>query len=124
MPYEFNIDHERRLVIRKTWGVFTETELASAREEYASIPEIKRYHELFDFLEVTAYEVRSRTITSLGLADSSLPRDFSDKKIALVALQNSVVWGLLRMYSSYENGATAEFRMFGNLIEAESWLAE
>lgn len=124
MPYQFNVDHNRRLVIRKTWGVFTEPEFAAAWEEYSAIPEIKQYHELYDFLDVTSYEIASQTIASKGIADSAGQWDFPGKKIALVARQNTVVWGLLRMYLSYEDGATAEIRLFDGLAVAETWLTE
>lgn len=120
MPASFTIDHERRLVLSRAWGVVEDGDLQANQREVAADPRFEPgYSQLYDFSEVT--EVRATNEGVRGLVRTSV---FArDSRRAIVA-PSDIVFGMVRMYELTGDLDPRVFRVFRNIGEAMAWLEE
>jgi hypothetical protein len=126
MPIEFQIDHQRRLVIARAHGILAGQDLFDYQKSVWSRPDVAGYSELIDMSGVESIEAptgqRIRQLASLSAAMDAETRS----KFAIVA-SDEFAFGLGRMYETYrglEEGSTKEVRVFRTMEQAMAFLAD
>lgn len=123
MPYEFHIDHEKRLIHKKVWGLYNDVEAIESTLRFSQIDVHEEYDELHDLIGVTSYEVSSKTISERARDSVAAEKsEFDGKKVAIV-VPSKLVHGMTRMYMGYHEGSKEEIRIFSELQLAQQWLA-
>lgn len=122
MPYEFEVVHNKRLIIKRVWGVYNDTEANESTSEFSRIDVHDKYDELHDLTAVTSYDVSTKTISSrtkksVAAEDSN----FLGKRVAIV-VPSKLVHGMSRMYEAYHEGSKEEICIFNERQHAEIWL--
>lgn len=124
MPIEYQIDHDRRLVLAKGTGAIVGDDLFAYQREVWSRPEVAGYNELADMSEVQNF-VQPNSERIRKLAELSASMDVStSSRFAIVAPQ-ALAFGLGRMYEIYREmneHSTKEVRVFRTREEALDWL--
>jgi hypothetical protein len=123
MPIEYRIDHDRRLVIAKGHGQFTDRDVFDYQRTVWSRPDVAGFDELIDMLDVEHVDIpstdRMRDLVELS-AGMDLPCTHS--KFAVVA-SNEIAYQLGRMYEALrglDQRSTKEVAV--DLDEAMKWL--
>ena len=126
MPIEYRIDHERRIVLAKGRGVFTDQDAFGYQREVWTRPDVAGYHELIDMSEITsiplpvAGRVRDLAHLSAGMDGPATP----GTKFAIYAPTDET-YGLGRMYQTYrelQDGSSKEVGVFRTFDEALAFL--
>ena len=101
MPLRFRIDHNRRLVMARGYGVLTHQQIFRYQHEVWSNPEVDGYNELLDFTDVTKIDLPSgEKIQELAELASDMDNPFTPSKFAIVA-PGDEAFGVGRMYQTY-----------------------
>lgn len=119
MPASFVIDHARREVRSRAWGVLVDADLeATQRALRAEAGFDPLYRQLYDFTAVT--EVR---VTGTGLRELARRSPFSPRARRAIVVPSDVAFGMARMYGLVGDRDEALFQIFRDLPTAERWLA-
>ncbi len=123
MPYQFDVDVEKRLIKRKVWGVYTDAECLKSAAEFRLIPRAIEFNELHDMVEIQTYAVSSQVLSQVA-KDSSDRKQPSHphKKVAFV-VATSLMHGMIRVYMGNQGGTKEEIKIFTSLEEAYFWLS-
>jgi hypothetical protein len=125
LPIEFSIDHERRLVLAKGRGTFTDEDVFSYQREVWSRPEVSGYNELIDMSEVKQIALPSiERVRDLAKHSASMDAEKAPSKFAIVA-PSDMAFGLGRMYEMYRDlqaRSTKQVAVFRTLKEALEFL--
>src|SRR5262245_5708623 len=125
MPIDYTIDHERKVVVARGRGVFSDADVFGYQQEVWSRPEVAGYNERVDMTQVHEIALpsadRMRALASLS-AKMDLPQ--GGTKLAIIAPQDSA-FGLGRMYEAYRSfqpASTKEVAVFRTEREALAFL--
>ena len=125
MPIEYKIDHERRLVLTKGLGVFTDSDVFGYQREVWSRPDVTGYNELVDMTEVKEIALPSTgRIRQLATLAASMDPPSRPSKFAVVAPQD-IAFGLGRMFASFrsqDERSTKQVGIFRTMKEALAFL--
>ncbi len=125
MPIEYTIDHERRLVLAKATGVFTDEDVFGYQKEVWSRPDVDGYSELVDMSEVDSIDLPSvDRIQELARLSAGMDTRSSASRFAIVA-PTEIAFGLGRMYEAYrslDDRSTKEVSVFRSREEALRFL--
>jgi hypothetical protein len=125
LPIEFSIDHERRLVLAKGRGTFTDEDVFSYQREVWSRPEVSGYNELIDMSEVKQIALPSiERVRDLAKLSASMDAEKTASEFAIMA-PSDLAFGLGRMYEMYrdlQERSTKQVAVFRTLKEALEFL--
>ena len=127
MPIEYQIDHDRGIVLARAIGNLTAEDIFKYQREVWSFPEVKGYNELIDMSNVEKIESSTHDKT-VELAHLSASMD--DRKIATkfaIVASDPLAYGMGRMYETYRNlnpRSTKEVRVFRSMNDAMGWIEE
>lgn len=124
MPIEYTIDAEKRLVLARGLGTFTDDDLLGYRRELWDRVETRGFNELVDMTAVEHVEwgsaLKVRTLAGEAAAmDSEIPTKF-----AIVAVSEITI-KLAHMYKAFRETHpknTREVRVFPDAAAALAWL--
>lgn len=118
MGMNYKIDHARRLVLTRGWGVLSSRELFDVTSQILVDPRFDpTYRSLGDLREVTEI-----TIDTLDTAyTAATPLFVAGTRRAIVA-SSDAVFGMARMFATFAERAGQEVRIFRELHLAEAWL--
>lgn len=123
MPINYRIDHEKRLVLARAYGKLTYEEVFAYQHEAWSGKDMIGYNELFDFSDVSGFEVPSgERVQSLATLAASMDPGSTQSRLAIVA-PGDLAYGIGRMFQTYrglESAGTKEvgvFRILGDALE-------
>ncbi len=103
MPLRFRIDHNRRLVIARGYGVLTHQQIFRYQHEVWSNPDVDGYNELMDFTKVKKIDLPSaEKIQELAELAADMDNPFTPSKFAIIA-PGDEAFGLSRMYQTYRS---------------------
>ena len=122
MPYTYDIDVERRLVLIDVTGVITAQEVLAFRQQIVGDPRhAGGMSQLCDFSAATGIDVDSSGVRELA----SWSFHPAPLRMAIVAQKPEIV-GMLRMFGSYRHLARAEdvVQIFPTREAALDWLLE
>lgn len=118
MPYAYQIDRRRRLVISRWWGVTTDEELIELYEHLRSDPQFdSSYSELVDVRDVERYETAGITIEAVARL-----RIFAPGVQRAAIAPSDVGFGLARMFATYAENQGHLVEVFRSEREARDWL--
>jgi hypothetical protein len=120
MPWNYEIDADRRLVRARAWGVLTYEEITALRLGYTGDPAFQAdFSQLFDLREVTTV---SATLEELQKS-AAFSHYGPGTRRAFVAT-NPVPYAFSRMYEAYRefNGGHEQIEVFRSIADAEKWL--
>jgi hypothetical protein len=127
MPIDYQIDHERRLVLAKGTGTFSDQDVFNYQREVWSRPELAGYDELMDMTEVEHIEIpTTNRLTQLAEIAARMDAPARESRFAIVAPED-LAFGLARMYQihrSLEGHSTKRVGVFRSTDEAMAFLAE
>ena len=119
MPYSYEIDHGRRLVVFTGIGPLTDAEVLAQSETLSADPEFHpEYSELNNLMEANVRPLSTDMIRGLA---ARLPL-FSRKSRRALVVPTSLGFGMGRMFEQLLGGEAGEIRVFYSLEEAEEWL--
>jgi hypothetical protein len=125
MPIEYRIDHERRLVTARGYGVFGDEDVFRYQSEVWSRPEVAGYDELVDMSQVERIELPSiERVKELAQFSAKMDPRSSSSRLAIVA-PSEFAFGLGRMYEAYRNlddRSTKMVSVFRSMDEALAFL--
>jgi len=125
MPIAYRIDHEKKIVLARGYGAFTEANIFGYQREVWSRPEVAGYDELVDMTEVTSIVSPSaERIEDLARVASEMDWHSSPSRFAIVA-PGDLAFGLGRMLQSFreaQEGSTKRVGVFRTLKEALAFL--
>lgn len=125
MPIVYTIVHERRLVVARGRGEFTDADVFGYQQEVWSRADVAGYHELVDMTEVVAIALPStERMRELAALSAGMDPPHDSAKMAIVAPQD-FAFGLGRMYEAYrgfEPASKKEVGVFRTLREALEFL--
>jgi hypothetical protein len=119
MPAFYKIDKEHRIVLSTAHGVLTRADVLAHQENLLKDPDFDPgYSQIFDFSQVTAFELSAEEIR--GLAKRSVFSPHSHR--ALIA-PSDLGFGLGRMFEMLrENEGELGIRVFRTLEQALDWV--
>lgn len=127
MPWKFVPYEDLRLVYKKVWGAYGDSESADAHREWDAMcaggADIGEYNELQDLTEVTDYGVSVGLIRQLAerYSEEWETGAHSPKRIAYV-VPSANAFGTGRVYGALMETTGINFRVFNDLGEAGQWL--
>jgi hypothetical protein len=125
MPLGFRIDHNRRLVIARGYGILTHQQIFRYQHEVWSNPDVDGYNELLDFTGVAKIDLPSgEKIQQLAELAADMDNPFTPSKFAIVAPADEA-FGVSRMYQTYRSlmaEGTKTVGVFRSLKEAFDFL--
>ena len=125
MPIAYHIDHERRLVLTRGYGSFTDEDVFSYQRTVWSRKDVAGYSELVDMTEVTDIALPSvHRVRDLASLAASMDDQYSSSRMGIVA-PDDLAFGLGRMFQSYrelEKDRTKEVGVFRTHEEAFAFL--
>jgi len=102
MPIEYEIDHQRRLVLAKGQGTLTDAEVFHYQSSVWSHPEVASYDELFDMSDVADITLPStERIRELVRLSAAIDDALSPSRLAIVA-PDDFPFALGRMYEAHQ----------------------
>jgi hypothetical protein len=124
MPIDYQIDHARRLVSAKSWGVMADADVFAYQKAVWTRPDVAGYHELMDMSAVE--NIATPSIDRLReLARISAAMDVcSPSKFAIFA-PSDLTFGFGRMYQAYRSlneRSVKRVGVFRSLAEALAFL--
>jgi hypothetical protein len=125
MPIEYEIDFDRRLVLARGIGTFTDRDVFDYQREVWSRPEVSGFDELVDMTEVQHIALPSTgRVRDLAWLAALMDAPVKTSKFAIVA-PTDVAFGLGRMYEAYrgsEPRSTKSVGVFRTMKEALEFL--
>jgi hypothetical protein len=125
MPIQFQIDHDRRLVLARGYGVLSYHEVFKYQREVWSSPDVDGYNELMDMTDITKIDLPSRdNMQQLAELAAGMDNPFTPSKFAIVA-PGDEAFGLARMYQTYRSmvdGGNKTVGVFRTRAEAFAFL--
>jgi hypothetical protein len=125
MPITFRIDHERRIVIARGYGTFTDDDVFSYQRAAWSGRDVVGYDELVDMTHVSEIELPSvQRVQDLASVAANMDLAYAPSRFAIVA-PGDLAFGLGRMFQTYrecEKRSTKDVKVFRNLEEALAFL--
>ena len=125
MPIAYHIDHERRLVLTRGYGSFTDEDVFRYQQTVWSRTDVAGYSELVDMTEVTDIALPSvHRVRDLASLAASMDDHYSSSRMGIVA-PDDLAFGLGRMFQSYrelEKNPTKEVGVFRTLAEVFAFL--
>ena len=119
MPFRYEIDRARRLVLSTATGTVTDEDLHTHMRRLAADPNFDpTYRQLVDLRDVSNVDVTSGGLRALG---SSNP--WKEPTRRAVVCERDVVFGLARMYQLLTDDDPHEVQVFREISEALDWLA-
>jgi hypothetical protein len=126
MPFEYTIDHDRKLVHARAVGKVAEQDVFGYQREVWSRADVAGYNELIDMSGAAKIEQpHTEQMQQLARLSASMDAPQLKSKLAIVAPQ-LLAFGLGRMYETFremEELSTKEVRVFHNLDDAWKFLA-
>jgi hypothetical protein len=125
MPIAYRIDHEKKIVLARGYGAFTDVDVFGYQREVWSRPEVAGYDELVDMTDVTSVVAPSTDrIAELAAMSAGMDWHSSPSRFAIVA-PGDLAFGLGRMLQSFreaQEGSTKRVGVFRTLQEALAFL--
>lgn len=127
MPITYTVDHSRRLVIARAFGVFSDADVFSYQHQAWSDPAVVGYNELVDMTDITAIDAPNPVgarFSQLASLSSESDAVSSPAKFAIVA-PSALAYALGRAYQAYREMDThskKEVGVFRTLAEALGFL--
>lgn len=101
MPIEYQIDHDRKLVLAKGRGIMTDQDFFGYQREVWSRDDVAGYDELVDMSEVEHIDLQSSDrVCQLASLSADMDAASPASKLAIIAPQD-IAFGLGRMYATY-----------------------
>lgn len=101
MPITYRIDHERKLVVARGYGVFVAGDIFGYQREVWSREDVAGYDELVDMTHVAEVDLPSaQRIRDLASVAAGMDLRSSPSRFAIVA-PTDLVFGLGRMFQVY-----------------------
>jgi hypothetical protein len=126
MPLEYQIDHERRLVMATGHGTLTDQDVFGYQCDVWSRPELMGYNELVDMTAVDDIALPStQRVRDLAALSAAMDSPQTSSRFAIVAPEK-LAFGLARMFQIYREmdpRSTKKVAVFRSLEAAEAWLA-
>jgi hypothetical protein len=118
MPASYRIDHERRLVLSRAWGVFTPQDLFDHFARLATDPAFHpTYSQLVDLRDVERTE-----LTPPIIRRHALERLFDRTAQRALVVSSPYHYELARIYAAFAEYASQNVRVFRDMHDAEEWL--
>jgi hypothetical protein len=125
VPIEYRIDHERRLVTARGYGIFSDEDVFRYQSEVWSRLGVVGYEELVDVSQVERIELPSpERVKELAKFSARMDPRSSSSRLAVVA-PSEFAFGLARMYEAYRNlddRSTKMVSVFRSMDEALAFL--
>lgn len=125
MPIEYSIDHEKRLVLTRSYGKLTDDEIISYQRDVWSREDVAGYNELADLSAVEEFDTLSAAkLREIAALAARMDNPDTMTKFAMVA-PHGLHFGLSRMYEAFRQlnpGSTKSVRTFNCREEALAWL--
>jgi hypothetical protein len=120
MPWNYEIDGERRLVISTAWDILTGVDVLEHRRQLRSDTRFSRdFLQLLDFTRVTAMNIDAETVRELTRENL-----FSRKSRRAFVAPTPIAFGMSRMFISIRqlSGRTEQMAVFKERDQAMQWL--
>lgn len=118
MPFNYEIDPQRRLVISRLWGAVTDREVYEHNQKLRSDPRFDpTYRQLTDLTGVTEIVVTTGMINETSLDQFFAP----GTRRAMVATDDGV-FGMARMFALRAEGLGQTIEVFREEQPARDWL--
>ena len=122
MPYSFEIDHRKKLIIRIVWDRYDDEQASLWVTDFSQIDVHESYDELHDLSGVTEYLVTPSKLSSQAFESANQETEsFQSKRVAIVA-PSDLVYGMSRIYSGYHGDSKEDIRSFRSKEAAMNWL--
>ena len=125
MPIDYEIDHDRRLVIARGRGTLTDEDVFSYQRSVWSRSDVAGYDELIDMSGVERIELPpGDRVADLAKYAAAMDRDARASKLAIIAPKD-LAFGLGRMYQAHrglEHRSTKNVGVFRSQEEALAFL--
>lgn len=125
MPITYQIDRERRLVVARGYGAFTDADAFNYQRSAWSGKDVVGYDELVDMTLVTDIVSPSlQRIQDLASVAAQMDLVYAPSRLAIVAPED-LAYGLGRMYQSHRDRlkrSTKDVGVFRTLAEAWAFL--
>lgn len=125
MPIAHRVDHERKVVIERAYGVLTDEDVFNFQHTVWSDPAVAGYNELADMTHVSEIALPSiHRVRDLAMKAVEMDSSSATSRFAIVAPED-LGFGLGRMFQAYremEKGSTKEVGVFRTLADACEWL--
>ena len=125
MPIDHEIDHERRLVIAKGRGVFTNSDVLEYQRGVWSRADVAGYDELIDMSDVEKIDLPSlQRVRELAQFSAAMDADNPPSRLAIVAPKD-YVFALGRLYEAHrglDERSRKTVNVFRHVGEAMAWL--
>jgi hypothetical protein len=126
MSLEYQVDHDRRLVLCEAHGTLTAEDIFRYQQEVWSRTDVVGYDELVDMSDVDPSIVTSpAAMRELAQLAAGMDPLTGQSRFAIVAPQPAL-FGLGRMYGTYRemnDRSTKQVGVFRDRAEAAEWLA-
>ena len=120
MPYSYDIDEEKRLILVKVTGAVTANDIRAFREEIGKDPRLgPGLSQLNDFSGATTIEADPAAVRQLA----SWTFHQGPTRVAIVT-QKPEIFGMVRMFEAYQNlaGVPDVIQLFETREAALNWL--
>ena len=125
MSLVFHVDHDRKLVLVRCYGVLNDQEVFDYQHAVWSRDDVAGYDELVDVTDVHEVELPSiHRVWDLATTAARMDHKSSSSRFAIVAPRD-LFYGLGRMYQAYralQRGSTKEVGVFRTRPEAFAFL--
>jgi hypothetical protein len=113
VPITYRIDHERKLVVARGYGVFVAGDIFGYQREVWSRDEVAGYDELVDMTHVAEVDLPSaQRIRDLASVAAGMDIRSSPSRFAIVA-PTDLVFGLGRMFQVYREAEPRSSKAVG-----------
>jgi len=122
VPWSYEIDKERRLVITTKWDVLTHVEVLEHMRQLSSDPDFNRdFFQLLDLTRVTG--IREESIV---LQELCWPHLFSRRSRRAIVASSPLTFGLARRFITLRQimGGAEQMQVFKARDEALQWLLD
>ncbi|MBW8770582.1 MAG: hypothetical protein JF589_12550 [Gemmatimonadetes bacterium] len=118
MPATYEIDRERRLVLSRGWGVFTEQDLLGHFTMLGADPAFQStFSQLADLRSVEHAELRREFIRR-----HALEHLFDRNARRAIVVSSADHYELARIYAEFAQYASQNVHVFRDMHDAEAWL--
>ncbi|HET9328794.1 MAG TPA: hypothetical protein VFQ05_18670 [Candidatus Eisenbacteria bacterium] len=126
MPIEYRIEHENRMVVARSYGVMTDSDVFGYQRDVWSRPEVEGYSELIDMTDVERIDLPSTDrVAALAMTSAKMDTPYHPSKFAIVA-PHDVSFALGRMYQAYREmdpKSTKLVEVFRSMDQALNWMS-
>ena len=125
MPITYRIDHARKLVIARGYGLFAAEDVFSYQRQVWSGADVAGYNELVDMTHVSeVVQPSAQRIRDLASIAAGMDQSAASSRFAIVA-PSDLAYGLGRMFQVYreaERCSTKEVGVYRTMAEALEFL--